>query len=158
MLECLKLKGELFMKLPDPREGLFEEKSAEFFLKEYECLRKELELLIQESRALERYVLVAVGVVWSWLYHEHEPWGTFLVVCLFPILGAIRAYGINKTFGEFGTYIESIEIAFKRKEGPLGWEHANREGTPDSKGAVIFWALLNASTLLVAILRLCHVF
>lgn len=43
----------------------FEGKSDAFFLGEYACLRKEIELLLDDYRSLERYAVVAIGVTWD---------------------------------------------------------------------------------------------
>lgn len=143
--------------------GIFEAKSEEFHLKEYECLRKEIELLTQDSRTLERYAIVAVGVTWGWLFSRRAPsvpeWA-YCVPCMFAILGAIRAYGINQTFGILGDYISTVENAFYRDGGPVGWEHfeIGMKTLPESKGAVIFWATLNVITLVIAVLGFCKVF
>jgi hypothetical protein len=139
--------------------GIFTAKSEEFHLREYECLRREIEQLSQTSRALERNVIVAVGITWGWLYSRPSPvppW-TYLIPCLFSILGTIRAYGIEQTFGQLGGYIEKIEDAFRKADGPEGWEHFNKEGTFDSKGQALFWIILNASSLAIAVLRFCNI-
>jgi hypothetical protein len=132
--------------------GTFGHKSEDFHLKEYEFLRRELEIILQEDRALERNVVVAVGVTWGWLYSQHTPPWTYCIPFLFAVLGAWRAYGINETYGTFGTYLEKIEEAFTKEGSPKGWQHfldEDDEGTSYSKGALTFWVILIISTIVV---------
>lgn len=147
--------------------NLFEDKSSEFHLKEYDCLRREIELHTQEARSLERNSLIAVGAIWAWLLHnavkDAIPAWAFFIPCLFSVLRPIRAYGINQTFDELGEYIREIENSFHKVDGPRGWEHFNSErnegeGTPEDKGAFVFWVILNLATFTVAILRVFKVF
>jgi hypothetical protein len=135
----------------------FEGKSDAFFLSEYACLRKEIELLLDDYRSLERYAVVAIGVTWGWLIDKKTPVWTFTIPCLFAILGAVRAYGIHKAFGELRRYVRTIEAAFLTKDGPLGWEHFH-ERTGSVKGAYLFWSALILSTIGLAIFVYFHPF
>jgi hypothetical protein len=138
-----------------PSPGIFASKSPEFHLSEYACLRKEVELMLEDYHALERNVVIAVGITWGWLYDKCAlPW-MFCIPCLFAILGAIRAKGISGAFGKLRGYLIEIEIAFWSTDGPEGWEHFHKD-TGFSKGAVPFWSILILATLVVAVLRICH--
>jgi hypothetical protein len=135
--------------------GIFSEKSEEFRLKEYECLRREIEMTSKDSRSLEKYIAVAVGGIWTWLYgvKVNSPW-MWSVPCLLAILGAIRAFGMNQSFVVFHAYILKLEEAFSKTGGPEGWEHfIEKHDTGNAKGAVLFWAILITSTAAAAILR-----
>ena len=141
----------------DAKAGVFNERSEDFHLKEYESLRHELETLLQDHRALERNAVVAVGITWGFLIKEHTPGWTYCIPCLFAILGALRAKGISNTYTTFGDYLHQIEAAFSKPGAPAGWEHFIKKGTDSSKGGLLFWVLLILSTGGVAVLRLCHV-
>jgi hypothetical protein len=149
------------MTMVEHTPGTFNAKAEDFHLKEYESLRRELEIVLQDSRGLERNVVLAIGATWAWLYSKSgAPW-TFLIPCMFAILGAIRAHGINDTYTTFATYLSEIEEAFRKAGGPKGWEHFLRDfkkdrGTDYSKGELLFWILLIASTISVAILMFVH--
>jgi hypothetical protein len=69
--------------------GEYSSDSKEFHLKEFECIRKEIEILITERFSLERNVVVAVGVSWGWLFHERTnvPSWAWLIPCMFAALG-----------------------------------------------------------------------
>ncbi len=126
----------------------------DFLLKEYESLRKEIEWMLTDIRALERNVLVAVGVTWAWLFtHKDLPGWAWLFPCLFVALGCVRVVGMIRAFGHFREYITKIEGTFLAGQNPMGWEHFSQGRTGASSGSWIFWTLLIATTLLVAFVR-----
>jgi len=129
------------------------DKAAEFYLKEYECLRREIEWLLKDYRDLERNVVIAVGLTWAWLFEKGPPKGAWFIPCLFAVLGAVRATGIIKSFGKYHKYISRIEDAFTRPADPGGWEHSTPHGSGGSKGAYLFWLILILVTVGVAICR-----
>jgi hypothetical protein len=49
------------------KPGKHADNAKESYLKEYQCQRKEIETLWNDYRALERNVVVAIGVTWAWL-------------------------------------------------------------------------------------------
>src|ERR1035441_5893392 len=103
--------------------SIFSEKSEEFHLKEYGCLRREIEIAQKDARSLEKYMAVAVGAIWTWLYSINGDSWMWCIPCLLATLGAIRAFGVNRTFGVFHAYISNLERAFSKSGGPGGWEH-----------------------------------
>jgi len=40
----------------------------DFHLKEFECLRKEIDFSINEFHSVQRYAILATGAVWAWLF------------------------------------------------------------------------------------------
>src|ERR1700722_3211808 len=91
----------------------------EFLLKEYESLRKEIEWMLTDVRALERNVLVAVGVTWAWLFtHQDLPCWVWCFPSLFVALGCVRAVGMIWAFGQFRTYIKKIESTLLPEPDP----------------------------------------
>jgi hypothetical protein len=126
----------------------FSEKASEFHLEEFKGLRKEVELLLEDYLSLERNVVIAIGASWAFLYHERLPAWTFLIPCLFAVLGAVRAKGIMDAFGVLSGYLKKIEIAYRREGVLRGWEH-DHQGTGFAKGAFWFWLILIAATVLV---------
>jgi len=138
-------------------DGKYATHSKEFYLKEYECLRKEIEWLLGESRALERNVVIAVGVTWGWLVDRsltsHVPKWAWLIPCLFAGLGALRARGMIKQFGVLHEYLERTESAFSSDGDPGGWEHFARRGWT-AKSTFLFWLFLILATFGVALYEL----
>jgi len=133
--------------------GIYAADSKEFHLKEFECLRKEVEMKIEEQRTLERNVVVAVGISWAWLFHERAnvpPWA-WLMPCLFAVLGLARAYGITRFFRSTNAYFLTIENAFFRPDSPIGWEHSTVKKPWTRRSVIAFWGILIASTAFVAV-------
>jgi hypothetical protein len=127
-------------------------KSADFYLKEHESLRKEVELVLKDYRALERNIIILIAGAWGWLLKEHMPPWTYWAVFLFAILGAVRAYGVHTTFVVFHDYLTEIERAFFEEGCPQGWEHfTNHRKTGFSKGSFAFWTIVIVATFGMAI-------
>lgn len=107
------------------RPGLFDNRSADFHLAEYNALRAEVIQLLETLRSLERNVVIAVGVSWGFLIDKRRDtpkWAWFVPV-LFAVLGIWRVRGILKFFGQFREYLASLEQSFKIPDGPVGWQH-----------------------------------
>lgn len=89
--------------------GTYASDSKEFHLKEYECLRKEFEWLLEASRSLERNVVIAVGVTWGWLLDKPStlqlPKWVWFTPCLFAGLGSLRYSGLTKRFNMLHGYL-----------------------------------------------------
>jgi hypothetical protein len=109
---------------------LFDEKQAEadFRLEEYKALRKEIEIYVQESRALERYAIIGVGAIWVWLIankvHDWVPW---LIPLLLTLAVAARGFSVLSQCRQLGSYLADVEKYF----GVMGWERTR----PDFSGA-----------------------
>lgn len=138
--------------------GMYGGKSDEFHLKEYECLRREIEVILQDTRSLEKYIVVTIGAIWAWLHSIKSADWMWCIPCVFAILGATRAFGINKSFEVFHAYILKLEESFSKTGTPEGWEHfLETHDTGFSKGSVLFWVLLILSTIIVAIPGVRHI-
>src|ERR1044071_103058 len=91
-----------------------------FDWQEYRALRKEVELYVQEARALERYTLVALGASWAWLVVNKVaiclPW---LIPPLLIVAVGVRGVGVHLYLGNLRSYLAKIEDYF----GIEGWEH-----------------------------------
>jgi hypothetical protein len=127
--------------------------SKDFFLKEYECLRREIEWLLKDYRALERNAVIAVGVTWGWLFEKGTgaPKWAWFFPCLFAVLGSIRALGITHAFGLFHQYISQLEKSFSGQGYPPGWQHFSSGKTASTRVGAAFWALLIIGTVVVAL-------
>jgi hypothetical protein len=134
----------------------------EFHLKEYESLRKGVDALQKDARALERNVVIAVGITWGYLYDKHTDWWTYLFPVIFGVLGCIRAHGFHKALNRFHAYLKEIEIAFDPEGNPRGWEHFRSDcagGTTDQlEGGVVFWICLAIATIGVLLMRFFKAF
>ncbi len=120
-----------------------------FHLKEYESLRKELEFLSNDLRTLEKYVVVSIAAVWTWLLTHQSSfpvtnpvifltaWG---MPFLFSSLGTIRALSLYKGIEQIGEYIKNIEDAFDIQ----GWENTQVRISFFFRNSLIaVWIILN---------------
>jgi len=139
--------------------------AKEFYLKEFESLRKEIMETLKDYHALERNAVIAVGATWAWLFHEGNeaktalshpppPWAWFIPL-VFVALGASRAAGLMKSFGIFHRYIEKVEVYLTEHGGPEGWEHFSWKETWAGASAWAFWATIALAALFVGVYQ-CH--
>lgn len=133
--------------------------AKEFYLKEYECLRNEIEIIIRDYRVVERNAIIAVGASWAWLFHvRHEvPGIAWFGPCLFVFVGFFRSFSNNIFFDSAHEYLMKVEEAFSGPEHPGGWEHASVARTTQNTrswtrlSAFLLWFLLLALTVAVGI-------
>lgn len=147
--------------------------ASDFHLEEYKALRKEIEWLLQDYRALERNIAVVCGGLLTWLFaqkHSCQEWSpqdlAWIIPFLFAGLGSVRAWGIFKAFDVYHEYIVKIEEAFSAGMNLGGWEHFLNTQTQDkkdkrrtigaSKFAYMFWISLDVVTFLVGLLFSFH--
>jgi len=88
----------------------------DYFIKEYDALRKEILWMLQDSRAVERYVVIAVGVLWAYLIkstdqlnHANLARLAWFLPVVFSILGGLRSLALSEKFKQIGEYIKLIE-------------------------------------------------
>ncbi len=135
----------------------------DFSIKEFDTLRKEIEWTLNDSRSVERNVVIAIGAFWAFLIKEngnvrkltHPAWAWWIPV-LFSVLGALRSAALGYKFACLGTYIQKIEKYFLPKvtNRPEGWEHfQSTAGGFVRVSAWIFWIILIAVTVIVAVLE-----
>src|SRR5664279_2005044 len=75
------------------------EHTREFFILEYDALRKEIIWMLQDSRTVERNVLIAIAIFWAFLIKEsdeikHLRYGhlAWSIPVLFAGLGSLRSW------------------------------------------------------------------
>ena len=113
-----------------------------FQLEEYKNLRKEIEIYITESRTQERYAVLAVAAIWTWLIANHKTSGALWLVPLLPTaLIAFRAVAMQRHFSDLKGYIKDLEDAF----GTAGWEHRERKWNVGVANIVLTLVLLTAA-------------
>lgn len=145
-------------KKPHPSEqahemlgtGRHSEHAHEVLLKEFEYLRRELELWINAHQSLERNVVIAIGVSWAWLFTQRAsvPAMAWLLPCLFAVLGVHRAINIGGFSRVFHEYVSKVEEFYLGKPG--GWEHTTEDRIWNLTSGFVFWLLLIGSTAVVA--------
>lgn len=128
----------------------------DFYLKEYQALRNEIENMLSDSRSLERNVVFAVGATWAWLatHSDKVPKAIWWLPVFLSALGAFRSWALLKTFGIFSDYIKKIEEVFC-VDGIEGWEtFSGPRKHWISKTGKYFWAALVFTSLGIAVYML----
>lgn len=135
----------------------------DYFVKEFDALRKEVDWTLQDSRTVERNVVVAIGVFWAFLIKEHLEirclrYGDFAwsIPVIFAILGAIRSWALWMKFTEMGDYFRKIEQEIVQLEPgtarPEGWQRYQNyaAGNYVKMSGIAFWGVLLVVTVAVA--------
>ena len=120
--------------------------AKDFYLKEYETLRGEVELLLKESQTIKRETIFAIGVTTAWLFREEQqrtvPSWTWFIPLVFVMLGYSRASGMSSSFSKFAECISRIEDMFSGEFAPGGWEHFSSRKAWSREGFIAFWRLM----------------
>jgi hypothetical protein len=155
--------------------AILHDSCKDFRLEEYKALRAEVLALLETLRTLERNVIVAIAVVWGWLFEKHTDVATLMpkkgvliilawwIPALFVFLCGWRVFGITRFFGEFKDYLTTVESAFWMEGSPKGWQHFTAELKKGkrkllklksiSDGTTAFWITLFAMTVVVAAIQ-----
>lgn len=121
-----------------------EARTQEFVLAEYSAIRSELEEAVRETRSLERFALIALGTIWSWVLASAKP-GRELVLWLPALLIAFlgfRASELIKHIEFIGSYLAKVEATFSLPHG-LGFEQNFLPRVHDKRRTTyLFWSVL----------------
>jgi hypothetical protein len=119
-------------------------------LEEYRSLRCQLDYQVKETRDLERYALIGLGLVFAWLASIEKPTPLTLPAWLFPpllaIMGWLRAKSIMRRIDQVASYIQKVEEhVYGVSSDLVGWETsvANSRKANSSPGLAssqrLFW-------------------
>lgn len=133
----------------------------DFYIKEFDTLRKEVEWTLNDSRMVERNVIIVIGAFWAFLIKESGNIGKFAhpalawwIPVLFSVLGALRSAALGFKFLCLGKYIRKLENYFLRETAkrPEGWENFQvTVGGFVRVSACAFWLILIAVTVVIAV-------
>jgi|GEM_PF-1581291 len=122
---------------------------------EMDYLRSAYMEAVRETRVLERYALVATGVIWSWLA-VNDAQGVMGYIVWFPaiitwLLG-LRSWGIFKLLLSLRRYFALVEQSAELP-GKLGWEKHKVDDRErfEVKTVWLFWFVLQTLTLVIPI-------
>lgn len=134
------------------------QKRDDFLLQEHSLLRSEVSNMFATMRAIERDVVIAVGVIWGFLLahpvtgEEKLAWWSPV---LFTILGIAKAWTTRTAARRYQDYLCRIEEAFAASTDLDGmerfWRRFDRKHRFKIRSARIFWIILVAATMAVAI-------
>lgn len=100
----------------------------EFQLEQYRAMRKEIDNNIAEVRLLQRYSLIAVAVVWSWIATNSSiapDWAAFTPL-IFVALGSSHTWSVLGETRDAGLFIATTTERFFCSDSSVkafGWEN-----------------------------------
>jgi hypothetical protein len=127
----------------------------EFHIEEYRTLRAEISELLNESRAIERYVLLGSGAVWAWLVTKNNsnlPLLSWWIPLFFSFFGAFRSYALWRAISRAGEYIRILEEILLKTDKVKGWETWISQSDRQAYlliSAKIYWSILLVITFIV---------
>lgn len=121
-----------------------------FYLEEYKALRGEVLLLKQHQYAIQKWVVVSVGIIYGLAFstqpeihgvstQQQIPYSVLPAVNrVILFLGAFAISGIGATFYavndytllRISNYLQEIEYVLTQAGWPKGWEHLQRAKRP----------------------------
>jgi hypothetical protein len=143
----------------------FDEKMFDFIVKQYESHHQHLLDDMQEERTMERNVIIACGIFYSWLATRTDSGKTFLLItsCV-PVvvvfLSLIRSNALLNGVRIKASFLRELEQylfanAPENYTGPKGWEQFIVSGTTYSRKYDLsqkgFWYLLLMFTIIAGI-------
>ena len=108
--------------------------SAGFLKEEYLTLRKEVEAAVERLALMERYSLIAVAAIYTWVFsqaaHVQLPEIIWFIPSVLALFCALRSFTIGRHLGRLSGYIMKIEqeVACSNKYA-TGWEHYHSDKT-----------------------------
>lgn len=127
----------------------------EYLIKESEHVRKVYDDRVSQTRSLERFSLLATGVIWSWCATNYELATVKILIwmpALITFLFGLRAWGISKVTYSTRDYLVKIEGKINLP-ADIGWGR-HLKATEEPRiiiTAYIFWAVLQILTIFIPI-------
>lgn len=94
-----------------------------FVLEEYRSLCGQLDDQIRETRDLERYALIGIGLIFAWLASLEKPPPLVVPAWLFPpvlaIMGWVRAKSSMQRIDQVAGYLRRIEARVYGASGEI---------------------------------------
>jgi hypothetical protein len=130
------------------------QEEKDFHLKEFECLRKEIEFTLTEFHSIQRYVILASGAVWAWLFTQCVTiWEAWAIPLLFAGVGLIRHLALLEQLKIISSYIQQLEQKFAPEA--CGYEYFYRLQWKKWKYApysnALVWSILPVLALVLTI-------
>lgn len=129
-------------------------KTADFHVKEWEYLRTDIRLQIEQSKYLELATVVALAAFYAWFLSVSKPVPrvALLLPVIVALLGAVRSWATLRHIQRMAAYVRTLEQRLSLgTDGLIGWDRtrvANNSKSPELKlSAILFWFVVIAITL-----------
>jgi hypothetical protein len=151
---------------PAPQFSWEAKSASEFHLEQLKILRAKADRLHEETRATERYVLLASGAIYTFLFAQSNALHALLsakfiwwIPPILALLGGLRSLALRDYITGCDSYVKKAEDAL-RLPGLVGWEHYWKDD-PETQtllktvrvAGAIWWAIL-LGTILIAVIAM----
>jgi len=151
---------------PVPPFSWNDNSASDFHLEQFKILRGKADKLHEETRATERYVLLASGAIYTFLFAHSDALHTLtsakFIWWIPPVLalfGALRSYALRDYITGCDGYVKKAEDTL-RLSGLVGWEHywkddpETRELHKTERVAGAIWGATLLGTIVVAVIAM----
>jgi hypothetical protein len=151
---------------PIPQFNWEHNSASDFHLEQLKILRGKADKLNEETRATERYVLLASGAIYTFLFAQSGTLHTlrsakfiWWIPPVLALMGGLRSYALEGYITGCDRYVKKAEDTL-RLTGLVGWEHYWKDD-PDTRklhrtirvATAVWWATL-LSTILIAVIAM----
>ena len=128
---------------------------SDYMVRESEHVRKVYDDRINQTRALEKYSLLATGAIWSWCATNLDSPAVHILIWLpavITFLFGVRAWGNAKAIYMTREYLAKIEDSISLPKD-VGWGRHLRDNDEPRLAltAYFFWGILQLLTFLIPI-------
>lgn len=140
----------------------------DFLITEYQACISERKDIIHETNNLERNSLIALGIVWTWLYSQNAVNGGMKDIAWFIpffIIGmsALRVKSLNVMLESTETYLQSLEVELGKKDGMFQQYKKLRKKTKKGRkrktllgfSAYLYWGMLVLVSIVIPLFQIC---
>lgn len=141
----------------------------DFLLTEYQACISERKDIIQETNNLERNSLIALGIVWTWLYSQNSVQGGMNDVAWFIpffiiLMSVLRVRSLNIFLESTEEYLRKLEIELGKEDGMFGRFKNLRKSKKNGKNrktllgisAYLYWGFLLIVSLVIPICQILN--
>jgi ABC-type sugar transport system permease subunit len=151
---------------PVPQFNWEVKSASDFHLEQLKILRAKADRLNEETRATERYVLLASGAIYTFLFAQSPALHTlrsakfiWWIPPVLALLGGLRSYALGGYITGCDRYVKKAEDAL-RLPGLVGWEHYWKDD-PETQPlhttvwvAKVVWLVAIVATILIAMIAM----
>ena len=123
-------------------------------MQEHSLLRSRMDEQVQAIHSLERYTLMGMAILFSWITINHHNLGEGYQVVWFLtpvlcVLAWIRSVALGRRVGLLARYLQEVEAGLPKLSSLCGWETYLQRNKPGTLriSRTLFWAVLLSLTM-----------
>lgn len=140
---------------------------SDFLLTEYQACISERKDIIQETNNLERNSLIALGIVWTWLYSQNSVDGgmkdiSWFIPFFIIFMSALRVKSLNIILESTEEYLRVLEVELGKNDGMFQRFKKLRKSNKNGKNrktllgisAYLYWGFLLVVSIAIPIFQI----